>query len=136
MTCRPKDLAQKNRNRIAVHCGREKSGGSLLPGKNVCKVLCGTCPGGCGEIDTAEFINNTKNRRVTCVLLSKTDPLKRYGMCIESSASEDTASDVCLVTCNCCTKQVESKTSFPAKSEPTPSLNPSTLKSSIPSSLG
>ena len=56
MTCRPKDLAQKNRNRIAVHCGRDKSGGSFLPANNVCKVSCGTCPGGCGEIYTVEYI--------------------------------------------------------------------------------
>ena len=52
-------LAMQNPQTIQSYCEQTLSAGGYFPAKDVCKVTCNQCPGGCNEISNSKFYWNT-----------------------------------------------------------------------------
>jgi len=103
-------LARRSDRRINEICGETRSG-EFGPAQDICKVTCGTCPNGCGEINKDKFYLKANKRRGApvykkCDWLQDLDSSSRVKSICEKTppTGEKSASSVCKVTCDMCGK--------------------------------
>lgn len=105
-------LAKKSDGRVRNICAEIRSG-EFGRAQDICKVTCGTCPNGCGEIKEDKFYLKRKNGAPIyrkCGWLqelnsSNSDKVKRKveRICGRTPPTgEKSASSVCKVTCDKC----------------------------------
>ena len=114
-TCRKLAKEVKVPGFIESECQKTRSADGFLPAKEVCRVTCGTCPRGCGEIDKTRFYfglkNNGESKSQTCQILKQKKERgasdKNMDKWCNTEDPNDTqypmGKDACPVTCGVCT---------------------------------